>query len=45
VASNPTTTYTDTGVWPNATFYYQVEMFDSLGITSGPGNMLMVTTP
>jgi fibronectin type 3 domain-containing protein len=45
VASNPTTTYTDGNVSPNATFYYQVEMFDSMGITSAPGNMLTVTTP
>jgi fibronectin type 3 domain-containing protein len=44
VGNNPTTTFTDPNVWPNATFYYEVEMFDSLGITSGPSNMLAVTT-
>jgi fibronectin type 3 domain-containing protein len=45
VGNNPTTSYTDLNVWQGMTFYYEVEMFDSLGITSGPSNMLMVTTP
>jgi fibronectin type 3 domain-containing protein len=43
--SNPTTTYTDPNVGPYLTYYYEVEMVDSLGIASAPGNMLTVTTP
>jgi len=45
VASNPTNSYTDPNVGPNMTYYYEVEMVDSLGIASGPSNPLTVTTP
>ena len=44
VASNPGTTYTDTNVAPQKTYYYEVEMVDSVGLTSVPSNMLAVTT-
>ena len=44
VARNLGTTYTDMGVWPSATYYYQVEMVDALGLSSLPGNTLTVTT-
>jgi fibronectin type 3 domain-containing protein len=45
VANNSGTTYTDSKVAKLTTYYYEVEMVDSLGRTSGPGNMLTVTTP
>jgi chitodextrinase len=44
VGSDPDTTYTDSNVWPDTTFYYEVEMFDARGITSAPSSMLTVTT-
>jgi chitodextrinase len=45
VAKNLGTTYTDPYVVKSTTYYYEVEMVDSLGRTSGPTNMLTVTTP
>jgi len=45
VAKNPGTTYTDSHVFKSSTYYYEVEMVDSLGRTSGPSNLLTVTTP
>jgi len=45
VAKNLGTTYTDSHVVKSTTYYYEVEMVDSLGRTSGPSNMLTVTTP
>jgi fibronectin type 3 domain-containing protein len=44
VAKNPGTTYTDSHVATSTTYYYEVEMVDSLGRTSGPSNILTVTT-
>ena len=44
-AGVPATTYTDPGVGPNVTYYYEVEMYDSLGISSAPSNMATATTP
>ena len=44
VASNAGTTYTDTAVATKTTYYYEVEMVDSLGLTSVPSNMLTATT-
>ena len=44
VAQNVGTTFTDSGIAPHTTYYYQVEMVDSLGLTSLPGNLLTVTS-
>jgi len=44
VASNPGTTYVDNALAPQTTYYYEVEMVDSLGRTSAPSNMLAVTS-
>jgi fibronectin type 3 domain-containing protein len=44
VAKNPGTTYEDSYVATSTTYYYEVEMVDSVGRTSGPSNMLTVTT-
>ena len=44
VTSNPGTTYSDTDVAPNTTYYYQTEMRDALGLKSLPSNLLTVTT-
>jgi fibronectin type 3 domain-containing protein len=45
VANNLGITYTDSKVAKLTTYYYEVEMVDSLGRSSGPGNMVTVTTP
>jgi fibronectin type 3 domain-containing protein len=44
-AKNPGTTYTDSHVATSTTYYYQVEMVDSVGFTSGPSNVATAATP
>jgi len=39
------TTYTDTGVGPNLTYYYEIETVGNMGYTSVPTPMLTVATP
>jgi fibronectin type 3 domain-containing protein len=39
------TNYTDTGVGPNTTYYYEIETVGSMGYTSVPTPMLTVATP
>ena len=45
VGKNLGKTYTDSHVVTATTYYYEVEMVDSLGLTSGPSKMLTVATP
>ena len=45
VANSAGTTYTDSHVATSTTYYYEVEMADSSGRTSGPSSMLTVATP
>jgi fibronectin type 3 domain-containing protein len=44
-ASVPGTTYTDTSVGPNTTYYYEIETVATMGYTSEPTPMLTVATP
>ncbi len=44
-ASVPGTTYTDTSVGPNTTYYYEIETVATMGYTSVPTPMLTVATP
>jgi hypothetical protein len=44
VAKNLGTTYTNTPVGSSTTYYYEVEMVDSIGLTSLPSNLLTVMT-
>jgi hypothetical protein len=37
--------YTDPYAQPSTTYYYQVESYNPLGVTSAPGNTVKVTTP
>jgi len=39
------TTYTDTSVGPNTTYYYEIETVANMGYTSAPTPMLTVATP
>jgi hypothetical protein len=37
--------YTDPYVLPSTTYYYQVESYNPIGVTSGPSNEVAVTSP
>ncbi|HTB20302.1 MAG TPA: hypothetical protein VK708_19395 [Bryobacteraceae bacterium] len=37
--------YTDPYARPSTTYYYQVESYNPIGVTSGPSNEITVTTP
>jgi fibronectin type 3 domain-containing protein len=45
VPKNPGTAYMDQAVIAGSTYYYEVEMIDSLGHSSGPSNILTVAVP